>query len=428
MFSHSPLLSLRLPPLVVVLCCVGVLARAPIALAQPAEASASTGHSAMARGQLVFGLLGQPLHASPNGPVTGPVKGAPALLLEEGLAASDGRRWVRVLTADLSRGWLPLAASAPRAPVELRSAVSGAPCASGDAACLERAVEAEDASLSWEPVAALPEGRECAWHQAFGMEGLVRGPFLRRPAWAGLTALVRVPSSAPSVAEPLAAVRLSNGRLTLVSEACRQQEFGVPQDGLVDLTDFQCISPERCQHALLVEAQHRSGQGSGSTLYLVSGQTFQLPQVRALELNDTGAQAAHASWWVEHAPRGEGGTLWIVRAMKTKSPSVGVEQVTVGPVPAHPEHPAHPTPRAFQALLLEEGPTRESLAATVSPLEACLGQPVPRFELPRNGRWVWAAGRLFETTQQAAAWKATVHRCGMKQGFTLASLPNASFP
>jgi hypothetical protein len=264
----------------------------------------------------------------------------------------------------------------------------------------------------------------------------VRGPFLRRPEWAELTALVQVPASSVSVSEPIATAQLSNGRLTLLSKECRRQEFVTADAGLVDLAAFRCISPDTCQHALLLEARYRTGHSSGSTLYVVSGQSFSLPQVRALELRASSAEGgssyeASASWWVEDAPQGEGGTLWIVRATKEqvengkpKPPRVGVEQVTVGPVDEHPTHPAHPTPRTFQAILLAEGETRDSLLAKLGSLETCLGQPVPRFELLRAGRWVHAAGRLFETAQQAAAWKAAVHRCGMKQGFTFATLPN----
>jgi hypothetical protein len=475
-------MALHFPHLRFVLCCAVLLACAP-ALAQPASPSAPP--AALAPGQVVFGILGQPLHAAPDGAVIRTLPGAPALLLEEGPAARDGRRWFRVLTSDLSQGWLPLAADVRRAPAELR-ATSGQRCSPDDDACRagdddggevkweparaltfvsasrkprclsaapclhatpwlrltdgkqEGWVDAAEVGLTWEPVDAAPAGRECALHLAFGLQGLVKGPFLRREEWAGLTALVQVPSSSLGVSEPIATVTLSSSHLSLVSTRCRRQEFATAEEGLVDLAAFQCISPDTCQHALLLEARHRSGHREGSVLYVIDGQSFQLPQVRALELGGSGAEGANAwqgaaSWWVEHSPQGEGGTLWIVRATKelrtdgkAKPPRASVEQVTVGPVDDHPEHPAHPTPRAFQAILLAEGASRDELAAKLSPLEACLGRPVPRFEVLRSGRWSWAAGRLFETAQQAAAWKAAVHRCGMKQGFTYASIPNAT--
>ncbi|MDY7226063.1 hypothetical protein [Hyalangium rubrum] len=427
--------SLPLSRLAMALCCAGLLTSAPALAQAPA---APTPPVALSRGQLVFDVLGQPLHTAPNGPAKGTVQGAPVLLLEDGPTGPDGRRWFRVLTADLSQGWLALAGTVRRAPGELRDA-SGQPCSLEDARCQPGNTGAT-LSLTWGPVDPAPEGRPCAAHLAYGLQGLVRGPFLRRPEWGGLDALVQVPSSARSRAEPLATVQLSKGRLTLLSKECRRQEFASPEDALVDLAAFRCIAPDACQHALLLETRHRAEQGERSMLYVISGQSFRLPEVRALALGGTLKQGTstsrtEASWWVESAPQAEGATLWIVRALKehvengkAQPPRVGVEQVDVGPVDGHPEHPAHPTPRAYQAILLAEGETREGLAARLGTLETCLGQPVPRFELLRGGRWVHAAGRLFETQQQAAAWKAAVHRCGMKQGFTFATLPSFSRP
>ncbi len=472
-----------LPSLRAALCCAVVLA-STLALAQ--APSPLTRPAALAPGQLVFGIVGQPLHAAPNGPMKGRVQGAPALLLEQGPAGKDGRRWFRILAADLSQGWLPLAADVLRAPAELRvpPGASGEPCSPDDEACWQNPsagepvawdgsrgmqllaasvkprctravpclretpwlkfgdgakqgwVDAESVRLTWAPVDAAPEGRPCAVHLAYGLQGLVRGPFLGHPELAGLTAMVQVPSSSVLVPEPLSTVQLSSGRLTLLSKECRRQEFASADEGLVDLAAFQCISPETCQHALLLEAHYRTGHSSGAKLYVISGQSFHLPQVSAVELQRSAAEGANsyeatASWWVENSPQAEGATLWIVRATKeqvdsgqTKPPRVGVEQVTIGPVDDHPTHPAHPTPRVFQAVLLAEGATSDSLLAKLGSLETCLGQPIPRFELLRGSSWVHAAGRLFETQQQAAAWKAAVHRCGMKQGFTFATLPN----
>jgi hypothetical protein len=475
------------PRLTVALSCAVVLA-STLAFAQ--APSASTPPSAPGPGQLVFGIVGQPLHSAPNGPVKGRVQGAPALVLEQGPAAKEGRRWFRVFAADLSQGWLPLAADVLRASPELRvpPGTSGEPCSPDDAACGQNPsagapvewdgsramqvlaasvkprctsampclretpwlqlsdgakqgwVDAESVRLTWAPVDAAPEGRPCAVHLAYGLQGLVRGPFLGHPEMAELTALVQVPSSSVLVPEPISTVQLSNRRLTLLSKECRRQEFASADEGLVDLAAFQCIAPDTCQHALLLEAHYRTGHSSGSKLYVISGQSFQLPQARALELRRSAAEGdnayeASASWWVENSPQAEGATLWIVRATKEHvdsgkkmPPRVGVEQVTVGPVDDHPTHPAHPTPRAFQAVLLAEGATRDSMLAKLGPLEACLGQPIPRFELLRGGNWVHAAGRLFETQQQAAAWKASVHRCGMTKGFTFATLPSLVHP
>jgi hypothetical protein len=416
----------------------------------------------------------------------GRIQGVPALLLEQGPVAQDGRRWFRVLAADLSQGWLRLGEAVSRTPAELRvpAGTLAEACSPDDAACWQtpnagepvqwdgsRAmtlltasqkprcmsampcrretpwlkltdgvkqgwVDADSVRFTWAPSGALLESRPCAGPMAYGLQGLARGPFLGRPEWAELTALVQLPSSSPGGSESIATVQLSKGRLTLLSMECRRQEFAAAEEGLVDLAAFQCIAPGSCQHALLLEAHYRTGHSSGSTLYVVSGQSFQLPQVRALALHRSAAEGANsyeatASWWVENTPQAEGATLWIVRATrehvldgKSLPPQVGVEQLTVGAVDDHPSHPAHPTPRAFQAVLLAEGATREGLLAKLGPVETCLGQPIPRFELLRGGTWVHAAGRLFETPQQAAAWKATVHRCGMKQGFTFASLPN----
>lgn len=474
--SRSPLLPLS--PLAL---CAVMLAGAPV-LAQPA--SPPRAPVPLAPGQLVFGILGQPLHGAPDGVVTGAVHGAPALLLEEGPTAKDGRRWFRVLTAALAQGWLPLAANTVRTPAELR-ATSGSTCSPDDAACLANDegtlrwegpqpltflgasrkprcqsaepclqetpwlklgdgtrqgwVDARDVTLTWEPVDGAPAGRECATHLAFGLQGLVRGPFLTREEWKELSALVQVPSQSLGVEDPVSTVLLNKNRgLTVLSKACRRQEFDVPDSRLVDLAGFECITPGTCEHALLVQGLYRSGHSRGSTLFIVSGQTFQLPHVEAQELSGSGAEGenayqADAVWWVEPAPQDTGAVVWIVQATKehveegkARSPKVGVRQLTVGPVAGHPDHPAHPTPRAFQAILLAEGPNRDSLTAQVAPVEACLGRRVPRFELLRNGRWLWAAGRLFETTQEGAAWKAAVHRCGMKKGFTFASLPNVS--
>jgi hypothetical protein len=463
-----------------------VVLASTLALAQ--APSPSTPPAALAPGQLVFGIVGQPLHAAPNGPMKGRVQGAPALLLEQGPADKDGRRWFRILAADLTQGWLPLAANVLRASAELRvpPGTLGESCSPDDEACWNNEnaaeavewdgsrgmqvlaasvkprcmsavpclretpwlrlsdgakqgwVDADSVRLTWAPVDAAPEGRPCAVHLAYGLQGLVRGPFLGHPELAGLTAMVQVPSSSVLVPEPLSTVLLSNRSLTLLSKECRRQEFAAADEGLVDLAAFQCIAPETCQHALLLQAHYRTGHSSGAKLYVISGQSFHLPQVSALELQSSAAEGessyeATASWWVENSPQAEGATLWIVRATKdhvdngqAKSPRVGVEQVNVGPVDDHPTHPAHPTPRVFQAVLLAEGPTRDSLLARLGTLETCLGQPIPRFELLRGTSWVHAAGRLFETPQQAAAWKAAVHRCGMRQGFTFATLPNLS--
>ena len=474
--------SLRLPSLRAALCCAGVLA-STLALAQ--APSPSTPPAALAPGQLVFGIVGQPLHAAPNGPMKGRVQGAPALVLEQGPAGKEGRRWFRILAADLSQGWVPLASDVLRASAELRvlPGTAGEPC-SPDEACWQRPeagelvswagsrgmqflaasvktrctgpgpclretpwlrlndggkhgwVDAASVVITWAPVDAAPAARPCAVHLAYGLQGLVREPFLGHPELSGLTAMVQVPSSSMLVQEPLSTVLLSNRRLTLLSKECRRQEFALEDEGLVDLAAFQCITPENCQHALLLEAHYRTGHSSGAKLFVISGQSFHLPQVSALELRRSAAEGnnsyeASASWWVENSPQAEGATLWIVRATKEhvdngqRRPSrVGVEQVTVGPVDDHPTHPAHPTPRVFQAVVLAEGATRDSLLAKLGTLETCLGQPLPRFELLRGTSWVHAAGRLFETPQQAAAWKAAVHRCGMKQGFTFATLPN----
>jgi hypothetical protein len=481
--SLVPLRPSRLP---VALCCAAVLASTVVLAQAPAAPAAPAVSTPAGQGQLVFGVLGLPLHASASGPVKGSVQGAPALVLEQGPAARDGFLWLRVLTADLSHGWLRLKEPVRRVPVEIRvhAGTSGEPCSPDDAACWQNPnagepvswdgsrsmaivgasqkprctsavpcpretpwlkltdgatqgwVDAESVGLTWAPVGPSPESRPCATHLAYGLQGLVRGPFLLRPEWAGLTALVQLPTSSVLISEPISTVQLASGRLTLVSQECRRQEFVAPDEGLVDLAAFRCISPDTCQHAVLLEGRYRTGHSSGSTLYVVSGKSFHLPQVRAIALDRSAAEGrssyeASASWWVESAPQAEGGTLWIVQAIKEhvedgkpKPSRVGVEQVTVGPVDEHPEHPAHPTPRAFQAILLAEGETRDSLMAKLGSLETCLGQPIPRFEVPRGGRWLHAAGRLFETPQQAAAWKAAVHRCGMKQGFTFATLPN----
>jgi len=487
MLALSPA-SLRLPGLRVALCCAAVLA-STLALAQAPSVPAS--NVALGPGQLVFGIVGQPLHTAPNGPMKGRVQGAPALLLEQGPAAREGTRWFRVLTADLSQGWLPLAANVARAPARLRvpAGALGEPCSPDDEACWRNPnaaeavewdgsrdmqvlaasvkprctsavpclretpwlkltdgtkqgwVDAESVSLTWAPVDAAPVGRPCAVHLAYGLQGLVRGPFLGHPELSGITALVQVPSkSSASLPEPISTVLLSNRSLTLLSQECRRQEFSDADDGLVDLAAFQCVAPEACQHALMLEAHYRTGHSSGARLYLVSSRSFHLPQVSALELQRSAAEGessyeASASWWAESSPQAEGATLWIVRATKehvddgkAQAPRVGVEQVSVGPVDDHPTHPAHPTPRVFQAVLLAEGATRDSLLAKLGSVEACLGQPLPRFELLRGGSWVHAAGRLFETPQQAAAWKAAVHRCGVKQGFTFATLPNLARP
>jgi hypothetical protein len=272
--------------------------------------------------------------------VKGSVQGAPALLLEQGPATRDGRLWVRVLTADLSQGWLSLKEPVRRVPAKLRvpAGTFGEQCSPDEATCWQNPnaaepvqwdgsrsmavlgaslkprctsampclretpwlkltdgakqgwVDAESVSLTWEPVDAAPEGRPCAVHLAYGLQGLVRGPFLRRPEWAELTALVQVPASSVSVSEPIATAQLSNGRLTLLSKECRRQEFVTADAGLVDLAAFRCISPDTCQHALLLEARYRTGHSSGSTLYVVSGQSFSLPQVRALELRASSAE------------------------------------------------------------------------------------------------------------------------------------------
>jgi hypothetical protein len=484
MSALSPVLP-RLSRLAAALCCAMVLASAP-ALAQAPNTPATP--PPLGPGQLAFGIWGQPLHVAPNGATKGLLQGNPALVLEQGPVAQDGRRWFRVLGADLSHGWLRLREQVSRTPAVLNvpAGTLGEACSPDDAACWQNPntaeavewdgtramtllaastkprctsavpclretpwlkltdgvkqgwVDAAEVSLTWRLGDVAPEGRPCAKHLETGLGGLVRGPFLYHPERAGLTALVQLPTRSQAVPEPISTVQLSKGSLSLLSTECRRQDFATAEDGLVDLTAFQCIAPGLCQHALLLEAQYRTGHSSGSRLYIVSGHSFQLPQVRAIELQRSAAEGANsyeasASWWVENASPDEGGTLWIVRATKQhvedgkpRPPRVGVEQVTMGPVDDHPTHPAHPTPRAFQAVLLAEGATRDSLLAKLGSVETCLGQPLPRFELLRGGSWVHAAGRLFETPQQAAAWKAAVHRCGMKQGFTFATLPNLS--
>lgn len=288
--------------------------------------------------------------------------------------------------------------------------------------------------MSWAPVTP-GRGGACVPQAAFGLEGLVRGLFLHRPEWKELEALVyRAPRKAGPgcAAGVLTAAVLSGDSVTLLSNDCQRVPLPpVEEEPFTDLVGFEFLEGKGCRDALLLDASHSSGHGDGTTLFIIPGEGLRRSRVKSHPVSASRAEGessftSDGAWWTE--PSGKGHTLWLAHATKeqvengaARPPKATAERVSLN---AQGRPVASAARRGFPAVLLAEHEAGEDsaahavaereLAARVAPVEACLKRPVPRFQVLREGTWRLVAGRLFEDSRRADAWKKELGRCGVK--------------